>query len=98
MPRFLVEVSEPQAVASRRINRSVKTLGSHFATHANWRQRDGVAIGTMVVDTADRRGALSIVPPAMRADAQIFQLAAAAIGAQPYAPPAHAEQTTAIAA
>ena len=98
MPRYLVEVSEPQAVASKRISRSVKTLGSHFATHANWRQSDGVSTGSMVVEAANRWGALSIVPPAMRADTQIFQLAAAASGTRPYAPLAHAAQTTAIAA
>jgi len=98
MPRYLVEVSEPQAVASKRISRSLKTLGSHFATHADWRQNDGVSTGTMVVDTENRWRALSIVPPAMRADAKIFQLAAVAAGARPYAPPAYAEPATAIAA
>lgn len=79
MPRFLVEVSEPQAVASRRIARSVNTLGSHFATHADWRHRDGVSTGSMIVEATDRRGALGIVPPALRPDARILPLEAIAV-------------------
>jgi hypothetical protein len=80
MPRYLVEVSEPQAVASRRIARSVNTLGSHFATHADWRHRDGVSIGSMIVEAADSWGALGIVPPALRPDARILPLEAMAAG------------------
>jgi len=80
MPRYLVEVSEPQAVASRRISRSVDTLGSHFATHAAWRHRDGISTGSMIVEAADRRGALGIVPPALRPDARIFHVEAMAAG------------------
>jgi len=82
MPRYLVEVSVPQAVASRRIARSVTTLGSHFATHAEWRHRDGVSTGSMIVEAADRWAALGVVPPALRPDARVLPLEAMA------APPA----------
>jgi len=98
MPRYLVEVSEPQVTAAKRIDRSVKTFGSHFATHADWHHQDGMSTGTMIVEAADRWRALGIIPPAMRPDAQVFQLEAAATGGRPHAPPAHAAQPTAMAA
>jgi hypothetical protein len=79
MPRYLVEVSEPQAVAIKRINHSVSSLGSHFATHADWHHQDGVSTGTMVVEALDRWGALSIVPPALRGDAKVFPAGAAGV-------------------
>jgi hypothetical protein len=78
MPLYLVEVSEAQAVAFKKINHSVSTLGSHFATHADWRHQDGISTGTMVVDAFDRWGALGIVPPALRGNARVFPLGAAA--------------------
>jgi hypothetical protein len=78
MPRYLVKVSEPQAVASKRINHSVSTLGSHFATHADWHHQDGISTGSMVVDAVDRWGALGIVPPALRGSARVFPLGVAA--------------------
>lgn len=73
MPRYLVEVSQPEEVAARRIEQSIRSLGSHFATHADWRRRDGVCTGTMVIEAADSSGALGIVPPAMRAEAGVFR-------------------------
>jgi hypothetical protein len=98
MPQYLVEVSEPQAVASKRISRSVNTLGSHFATHADWRQSDGVSTGTMVVEAENRWRALGVVPPAMRPDAQVFELEAVAARSRPPAPSANAAQSFAFAA
>ncbi len=79
MPSYLVEVSKPQAVAVKRINHSVSTLGSHFATHANWHHQDGILTGTMVVDAFDSWAALRIVPPALRGDAKVFPAGAAAV-------------------
>jgi hypothetical protein len=78
MPRFLVEVSQPADRAVRRIRDTVRTVGSHFATHAHWRQRDGRCMGTMVIEADDWRQAVAVVPPAMRGDAHVFQLEAMA--------------------
>lgn len=75
MPRYLIEVSQPAAIAAKRIADSVRTLGSHFATHADWRQEtDGISTGSLVVDANDRRRALGVVPPGLRSDARIFRL------------------------
>lgn len=78
MARYLVEVSQPVDRAVRRIRATVRAIGSHFATHADWRQRDGRYIGTMVVDVDDWRQALAVVPPAMRGDAHVYELQAMA--------------------
>jgi hypothetical protein len=98
MPRYLVEVSQPQAVAAKRIDRSVSTLGSHFATHAGWRRDNGRAIGTMVVEADSRSRALGIVPPAMRHDAKVFQIETAAAAPRPHAPHHTASELAALAA
>lgn len=98
MSRYLVEVTEPQTVAARRIQHSVSTLGSHFATHADWRHGDGVSTGSMVVDATDRWAALGIVPPALRPDARVVPLEPVTEGVPPYASPRRAMQLTAMAA
>jgi hypothetical protein len=78
MRRFRVEVSQQSAtLASRRIDAAVRTLGSHFATHADWRRSGGICTGSMVVEASDRCAALIIVPPAMRREARVFSLEAA---------------------
>ena len=75
MPGFLVEVSQQaDALTYKWIDESVRTLGSHFATHADWRRKLGVCTGTMVVEAADKWGAFGIVPPSMRSDAHVFRL------------------------
>ena len=74
MPRYLLEVSQPEDVAARRIDQAVRGIGSHFATHADWHRKDGVCTGTMVIEAQDRTRALGVVPPGMRAAARIFQL------------------------
>jgi putative hemolysin len=71
MNTYLVEVTQPEAIAVKRIAHSVRSIGSHFATQAVWHRRAGVCIGTMVVEAADRSGALAVVPPGMRADARV---------------------------
>jgi hypothetical protein len=78
MRRFLVEVSQrSEASAVKRINDSVRTLGSHFATHAEWRSKNGVCTGTMIVEAESKCAALGVVPPAMRSDAHVVHLRAA---------------------
>lgn len=79
MPKYLIEVSQVlEALAERRIKQSVRTLGSHFATHAAWSRKDGARTGTLVVEADDRWIALGIVPPSLRSHARIFQLDSAA--------------------
>jgi hypothetical protein len=78
MPRFLIEVTEPERRATRRIRDSVRTAGSHFATHADWRRADGMCTGTIIVEADDGRSALAVVPPGMRSDARVFRLQAVA--------------------
>jgi hypothetical protein len=78
MSRFLVEVRQQPAIsAHKRIKDSVRMLGSHFATHAQWSRKDGVCTGAMIIEAADRWRALGVVPPNMRADARVFSLEAA---------------------
>jgi len=87
MPTYLIEVSQPAGVAARRIGSSISSIGSHFATHAHWQQRDGMATGTLVVEADDWRWALGVVPPNMRLIAKIFRLEAPATeaGSEPAA-------------
>jgi len=95
MAKYLVEVSEPETIAAERIERSVRTLGSHFVTHADWRQENGVSTGRLIVDADDRWRAFGVVPPA---DAQIFQLESASAGLRRSAPSVEAPQPYAFAA
>jgi hypothetical protein len=74
MHRYLVEVSQPEAIAAKRIVESVRSIGSHFATHAVWRPDAGRCTGSMVIDAVDRLEALRIVPPGMRGDARVISL------------------------
>jgi len=75
MPKFLIEVlQEADGLADIRVTNSIRGMGSHFATHADWRRGKGVCSGSMVVETADERSALGVVPPGMRRYAQISQL------------------------
>lgn len=74
MPKFLIEVSQPEKVATKQIKDSIDTIGSHFATRADWRHAEGVSTGTLVVDVNDRGSAIRIIPPNMRSSAHIFPL------------------------
>lgn len=75
MPRFLIEVSqESDGLADKRVTDSIRTMGSHFATHADWRCGAGVYTGSIIVETGDKLSALSVVPPNMRRHAHISQL------------------------
>jgi len=98
MPRYLVEVSQAEKVAAKKIAQSVRSIGSHFATHADWHRKDGVCTGTMLVEAADRWGALGIVPPGMRAAARVFQLDAVVAGAAAFTAPTTTSRSYALAA
>jgi hypothetical protein len=74
MSRYLIRVWQPAEVAAKQVNDSIRTIGSHFATHATWRQQNGMATGTLVVEADDRRWAIGVVPPNMRSSATIFRL------------------------
>lgn len=75
MARFLVEVSrQPVALAEQRIRESVSALGSHFATHADWRKRGGLCTGSLVVEADNEAMALGVVPPNMRSHAHVLEL------------------------
>jgi hypothetical protein len=79
MSRFLVEVSvESNALARKWIKESVRTMGSHFATHAIWNQKNGMCTGAIIVETDNQWRALNVIPPNMRSHAHIFQLEAVA--------------------
>lgn len=78
MARFLIEVSQrSRTVARKWIRDSVREMGSHFATHADWKRKDDACIGTMIVEIDDRRSALGIVPPNMRLNAHVVRVDAA---------------------
>ena len=87
MQKYLVKVTLPEAIAAKRIADSVRSIGSHFATHAAWRRKAGVCTGMMVVEAADRWGALGIVPPGMRGDTHVFDAVRPEAGASPGRPP-----------
>jgi hypothetical protein len=74
MPKCLIKVSQPAEVASERIATSIRLIGSHFATHASWQQKNGIATGTMVVEVDDQAWAQSVVLPNMRSCAKIVRL------------------------
>jgi hypothetical protein len=75
MSRFLIEVSQAsQALTEKRIDSAIRTIGSHFVTHAKWTRKDGRCNGSMIVEAQDKWGALGIVPPALRPDAHIYPL------------------------
>lgn len=75
MPRFLIEVPHAEeTVACAKVVKVFLASGSHFLTHADWGCHDGDHRCWMIVDVADRREALGIVPPAFRAEARIVAL------------------------
>ena len=80
MPKYLVQVSQPEAIAAKRISDFVHSIGSHFATHAGWQRQAGQCTGSMVIEAADSWGALGVIPPGMRADARVFHLEAVVSG------------------
>lgn len=98
MPRYLLEVSQPENVAAKRIDHAVRSLGSHFASQADWHRQHGVCTGTMVIEAQNRSSALGIVPPGMRAAAHVYRLESvlAAVGTPAASVPG--DRPTALAA
>jgi len=75
MSRFLIEISrEYNGRSERQMEYALRMMGSHFVTHADWRLKEGKCTGTMIAELADRRAAIQLVPPALRAHAAIFEL------------------------
>jgi hypothetical protein len=75
MPKFLIEVPhDKDPIACARVVKIFLTSGSHFLTNAEWGCFDGDHHCWMMVDVGDKREALGIVPPGLRAQARIVQL------------------------
>ena len=75
MPRFLIEVSNPEeAVACARVVQVFLATGSHFLTHADWGCMDGAHSAWIIVDVDSKDQARSIVPPPFRSEAKIIEL------------------------
>jgi hypothetical protein len=75
VPKYLIEVPhEPDELACAKVIQVFLTSGSHFLSNADWGCGDGVHNAWMVVDVANRKEALGIVPPAFRAATKIVRL------------------------
>jgi hypothetical protein len=73
--KFLIEVAhEAEKLACARAVQIFLTSGSHFLTHAEWGCADGEHKAWMIVDVDSKDEARSILPPALRARAQIVGL------------------------
>jgi hypothetical protein len=79
MSRFVIEVTQPSgSLAHRRLDSAVRGMGSHFVTHAAWKQENGKCTGTMIVEADDMSDVIGIVPPSLRSLAQVYRLELAA--------------------
>ena len=75
MPRYLIEVEHDATGDScKNVVRTFLDTGSHYLTHAEWGCSDGVHKAWMIVETADKEAARSIVPPPYRSDARVVTL------------------------
>ena len=75
MAKFLVEVShEAELIACARVVKVFLASGSHYLTQADWGCMDGDHRAWMIVDVADKREAMAIVPPLLRSAARIVAL------------------------
>jgi hypothetical protein len=75
MPRFLIEV--PHGGTTAACQRAIDIFlssGSHFLTHAEWGCGDGQHKAWMIIDVGTKEEARNVVPPALRAEAQVVQL------------------------
>ncbi len=98
MPRYIVKVSQPEAVAAKRIADAIRTIGSHFATHADWRRKNDLRIGSLVVEANVMWDAVGVVPPNMRAQAAVFLLEPVTARVERATPSGLALQPIAVAA
>jgi hypothetical protein len=75
MAKFLIEVThDAEQVACARVVKIFLASGSHYLTQAEWGCMDGDHRSWMIVDVADKREALAIVPPLLRPAAHIIGL------------------------
>lgn len=75
MARFLIEVPhEAEQLACARIVDVFLKSGSHFLTHADWGCRDGVHKAWIIAEVESKSDAVSLLPPALRAQARIVRL------------------------
>jgi len=73
--RFLIEVPhEASTVACAKAVEILLTSGSHFLTHADWGCRDGVHKAWIIVELESKEEARSVLPPALRAQANVVKL------------------------
>jgi len=75
MARFLIEVAhEAEPLACARVVKIFLASGSHLLSHADWGCMDGDHRAWLVVDVADKKEAMAIVPPGLRSAARIIGL------------------------
>ena len=75
MAKFLIEVPhDAELVACARVVKVFLTSGSHFLSHADWGCMDGDHRAWIIVDVADKKEAMAIVPPFLRPSARIIGL------------------------
>jgi len=75
MSRYLIELPHADDyVACVKALQALQRTGSHFVTHAEWGCGDGVHVGFLMAEVADRSQALQIVPLEFRQDARITRL------------------------
>ena len=75
MPKFLIEVEhEADETACAKTVQTFLRTGSHFLTRADWGCKDGAHKAWIIVEVDNKDIALSIVPPAFRAQANVVQL------------------------
>lgn len=73
MARFLIEVThDPEEYACARVVKAFLT--SHFLTHADWGCADGDHRSWVIVDVADKKEAMAVVPPPLRPATKITGL------------------------
>jgi hypothetical protein len=75
MPQFLIEVPhDSERLACIRAVQAFLSLGSNFATNADWGCRDGDHRAWIIVDVPTRDEARAVVPPIYRAQAKVIAL------------------------
>lgn len=73
--RFLIEVThDADEFTCARVVKTFLTSGSHFLTHADWGCADGDHRSWVIVDVADKKEAMAVVPPPLRPATRITGL------------------------
>jgi len=76
MPRYIIEVThENSKLECARAIEIFLSSGSHFLTNADWGCPDDVHKAWFFMDAIDKNEAIMIVPPALRKDTRIIELA-----------------------